>query len=104
MSNTIIVLNAGSSSLKFSIYGVADRDPNLVARGQVEGLGSSPRFKAKDQQGQVLAEAALNGSFQGFGQAPSVWVIPTDEEAVIASHTLAVVRLPVETPRSRASR
>ena len=26
------------------------------------------------------------------GQAPSVWVIPTDEEAVIASHALTVVR------------
>ena len=28
------------------------------------------------------------------GCIPSVWVIPTDEEAVIASHTLAIVRLP----------
>jgi len=26
------------------------------------------------------------------GQTPSVWVIPTDEEAVIASHTLALFR------------
>ena len=26
MSDAIIVLNAGSSSLKFSIYGVADQD------------------------------------------------------------------------------
>jgi acetate kinase len=26
------------------------------------------------------------------GRAPSVWVIPTDEEGVIASHTLSVVR------------
>jgi acetate kinase len=26
------------------------------------------------------------------GAAPSVWVIPTDEEAMIARHTLRVVR------------
>lgn len=67
MSDAIIVLNAGSSSLKFSIYDTAHPDLNLVARGQIEGLGISPRFKAKDQQGQVLTEATLNGSAQGFG-------------------------------------
>ena len=67
MSDAIIVLNAGSSSLKFSIYGVADQDLNLVARGQIEGLGTAPRFKAKDRQGQVLADVALKGSAQGFG-------------------------------------
>lgn len=67
MRDAIVVLNAGSSSLKFSVYEVADREPNLVARGQVEGLGTFPRFKAKDQHGQVLAEAALKSSGQGFG-------------------------------------
>ena len=33
-----------------------------------------------------------NGCISPEGCTPSVWVIPTDEEAVIASHTLAVVR------------
>jgi acetate kinase len=37
------------------------------------------------------------------GQTPSVWVIPTDEEAVIASHTLSVVRSSAGTPPSDAS-
>lgn len=67
MSDAIIVLNAGSSSLKFSIYVVADEGLNLATRGQIEGLGTSPRFKAKDQQGQVLADVALQGSGKGFG-------------------------------------
>ena len=35
-----------------------------------------------------------NGCISPEGCTPSVWVIPTDEEAVIASHTLAVVRSP----------
>ena len=35
------------------------------------------------------------------GCIPSVWVIPTDEEAVIASHTLAIVRLPAVRARWR---
>lgn len=68
MSDAIVVLNAGSSSLKFSIYGVADQALNLVARGQIEGLGTSPRFKAKDEQGQTLADVALKDA-QGFGHA-----------------------------------
>jgi acetate kinase len=33
-----------------------------------------------------------NGCISPAGSAPSVWVIPTDEEAMIASHTLVVVR------------
>lgn len=67
MSDAIIVLNAGSSSLKFSIYGAAGGGLELATRGQVEGLGTSPRFKAKDRQGQTLAEASLKGAAQGFG-------------------------------------
>src|SRR4051812_4808523 len=57
MSDAIFVLNGGSSSLKFSIYRVGDQeDLALVARGQVESLGRSPRFKAKDRKGHVLAD------------------------------------------------
>ncbi len=67
MSDAVVVLNAGSSSLKFSIYGVPDRALDLAARGQIEGLGTSPRFKAKDQQGKVLADVELQGSNNGFG-------------------------------------
>jgi acetate kinase len=67
MSDAIIVLNAGSSSLKFSIYGVADPELDLVTRGQIEGLGTSPRFKAKDPQGKVLADAPLSGEPKKFG-------------------------------------
>ena len=35
-----------------------------------------------------------NGCISTERCTPSVWVIPTDEEAVIASHTLAIVRSP----------
>ena len=67
MSDAIVVLNAGSSSLKFSIYRVADDELNLVARGQVEGLGTAPRFQAKDRHGQLLAQVALNGAAESVG-------------------------------------
>ena len=67
MSEAIIVLNAGSSSLKFSIYRVADPNLDLAARGQIEGLGTSPRFTAKDHQGRKLAEASMGDTANGFG-------------------------------------
>jgi acetate kinase len=57
MSGHLLVLNAGSSSLKFSIY----RRPvsvgwRLAAKGQVEGIGASPRFSAKSDTGERLAD------------------------------------------------
>ena len=36
MSDAIFVLNAGSSSLKFSVYGLVDQDLSVGARGETE--------------------------------------------------------------------
>ena len=69
MSDAIAVLNAGSSSLKFSLYGVDRANLDLVARGQIEGLGTAPRFKAKDQDGNTLSDGALNGQAKTFGHS-----------------------------------
>src|SRR5262245_45419619 len=65
----IIVVNAGSSSLKFSVYTIADSELDRLAHGQVEGLGASPRFAAKDHQGKVLADASLAGPEKRIGHA-----------------------------------
>jgi len=54
--DAIAVLNAGSSSIKFSLFTVAANELALVARGQAEALFTSPRFVAKDAQGRGLAE------------------------------------------------
>jgi phosphate acetyltransferase len=50
MADAIAVLNAGSSSFKFSLFAKAPR-LRRRARGQAEGLYTSPRFVAKDQAG-----------------------------------------------------
>ena len=56
MDDYALVLNAGSSSLKFCVF---ERPPgerwHLEARGQVEGIGTSPRLTAKDENGESLA-------------------------------------------------
>jgi acetate kinase len=54
--DAIAVVNAGSSSIKFSLYTGNGKDLTLIARGQAEGLFTAPKFVAKDAQGQVLAE------------------------------------------------
>jgi acetate kinase len=51
---SILVLNAGSSSLKFSLF-----DAHLLiplVRGQIEALTTSPAFRAVDAGGTVLGE------------------------------------------------
>jgi len=53
--STLLVLNAGSSSLKFCVYQVADAAAwRLKARGQIAGIGGSPRFCATDAAGDAL--------------------------------------------------
>ena len=54
MADVILVLNAGSSSLKFSVFGAEGSALSLQFKGQVEGLSTSPRFTAKDAQGAPL--------------------------------------------------
>ena len=56
MADAIVVLNAGSSSVKFALYTRQRDELELIARGQAEGLFTSPRFVAKDARGAALAE------------------------------------------------
>jgi acetate kinase len=67
----ILVLNAGSSSLKFSAFD-ADAELAPVLNGQVEGLYTAPRFKALDPTGrQVDAKEWSKGEELGHGGAIS---------------------------------
>jgi acetate kinase len=60
MDDYALVLNAGSSSLKFCVYRRPESEAwGLEARGQIEGIGTAPRFTAKDGAGSVLAKESL---------------------------------------------
>ena len=56
MGDLILVLNAGSSSLKFTIYSDQGEKPEVLYNGQIEGLYTESRFKAKDGSGKVVEE------------------------------------------------
>ncbi len=69
MADLILVLNAGSSSIKFSTFD-ARADLALVLRGQVEGLYTAPRFTAADANGtQVGAKEWADGAALGHDGA-----------------------------------
>ncbi len=55
--DTILVVNAGSSSVKFQVFAV-DGDGRLrrQIKGQMDGIGSRPRLRATDATGDALAD------------------------------------------------
>jgi acetate kinase len=56
MADAIAVLNAGSSSIKFSLFRVGDADVELDLRGQIEGIYTTPHFVVKGRDGVITAE------------------------------------------------
>jgi acetate kinase len=54
MPDALLVLNAGSSSLKFSVFDGGER-PRMLLRGQIEGIPDQAHFVARDEA-QVVAE------------------------------------------------
>ena len=57
MTDALLILNAGSSSLKFSVFRNCD-PPELQLRGQLEALQTEPQFVAHNASGQVVDEYA----------------------------------------------
>ncbi len=59
MSRAVLVVNAGSSSIKFALYEEAAR---CVFRGNVDGLGDQPAFEVKDPAGRTLTRSRLEAN------------------------------------------
>jgi len=61
VSDAILVLNAGSSSIKFSVFPGNERPSrqDLLCEGQCDGIGHRVHFTAKDRAGASLVEEYL---------------------------------------------
>lgn len=61
MNDRILVVNAGSSSLKFQVHEILPTQQlALIMGGQVSGIGGSrPAFKVKNQAGELLLDTVL---------------------------------------------
>ena len=57
MDDYAVVLNAGSSSLKFCVYRRPGQELwRLEVRGQVDAIGTAARFSVKDAAGNTIGE------------------------------------------------
>jgi acetate kinase len=56
VTDAILVLNAGSSSIKFSLFAERGAELALIARGQIEGIYTEPHFTARDGAGHQAGE------------------------------------------------
>jgi len=55
--DAILVINAGSSSVKFQIFGLATADvPQRLVKGQMDGIGTRPRLRAATSDGLSLID------------------------------------------------
>ena len=56
MSSHVLVINAGSSSIKFSAFALEGGDLRLALKGLLEGIGSAPQLSARRADGSPVVE------------------------------------------------
>ncbi len=63
MNAAILVINAGSSSIKFALYPAESRDDGKAAlyQGEIEGIGHAARLTVRDAGGKSVVDAAIAG-------------------------------------------
>jgi acetate kinase len=88
----VLVINAGSSSIKFEVFEVPAAPPP-VARfsGQVEGIGAAPRFTAKDAGGARLADQRWTDGTAPGNHRAALRVIIDWLSGVLAGRRVAAV-------------
>jgi acetate kinase len=59
--DNVLVINAGSSSVKFQLFGITSRAQlELRVKGQVDGIGTRPRLVARSDEGAILIDTAYS--------------------------------------------
>jgi acetate kinase len=72
MEGCTLVVNAGSSSVKFSVFRPGPAGLALDARGAVDGIGSTPRLSARDADGNRLVDERIDGGADPRGALAAV--------------------------------
>jgi len=90
MADAILVLNAGSSSLKFSVFG-ASEPPRLLLHGQVEELFTQPHFAVYDGGGHLLGEKAWSSGSQLGHRGAIEFLFEWSRDAALGGHRIAAV-------------
>lgn len=90
MANAILVLNAGSSSLKFSVL-VAAGDLTPVLRGQLEGLPTEPRFVARDIAGRIVGQRSWPAGTKLEPEEAIAFLFDWGRQEALAEHAIVAV-------------
>ncbi|MDI7861985.1 acetate/propionate family kinase [Rhizobiaceae bacterium n13] len=87
MSDAILVINAGSSSIKFKLFRLVGEDLDLAIGGKLDGIGVRPRLTAREQ-GKVLIDHAFGTEEVPDTHAAQVaignWLAQTVEANIVA--------------------
>ena len=94
--DTILVVNAGSSSVKFQVFGIGGRRASLtpLVKGQMDGIGTRPRLRASGPAATTLIDQTLSTR----ARSPDV------PAAIADGRRLAARELEVMLARGRPSR
>ena len=90
MSDAILVVNAGSSSIKFSVFLEQGEALNLLLGGQIESLYTAPRFKARDAAGVVVGERQWTAD-EPLGHDGAITYLAGFLREQLGAHRLAAV-------------
>jgi acetate kinase len=58
--DTILVVNAGSSSVKFQVFAAERTGPRRLIKGQVSGVATQPKLRADDADGRALVDESYD--------------------------------------------
>ncbi len=89
MSDALLVLNAGSSSLKFSLF-TDERRPRSFARGQIEALETRPRLTARGEDGFLLERSWPAGTRLGHEGAIAT-LLDWGRDALLGARSVVAV-------------
>ncbi|RPH72106.1 MAG: acetate/propionate family kinase [Myxococcaceae bacterium] len=87
MSDAILVLNAGSSSVKFSLFLLRGKELELWLHGQTERLSTTPVFTAKDAEGKTVSERRWDNA-ESFGHEGAIAHLVDFLRGSMGSHRL----------------
>jgi acetate kinase len=77
VKNAILVVNAGSSSIKFAVWPASETSSEAVLKGQISGIGLLPHFSARDGAGKTVADTDwghTDGTQEALFRCLATWI------------------------------
>lgn len=87
MSEAIVVINSGSSSLKFSVF-ISDSTLKSFIRGQIESIFTDPHFIAYDESNNIIAEKSWETNTRLGHEGAIDFIFQFGRSGVMESHKL----------------